>query len=185
MQGKSAVLAKICMNFKDLGVIYRSRGISLPEIVVWGGVGIVGSRVLVLYTANRFSACKQQNERISIGIEKGEWFKWQRMQLSTLWGLVVKAEIEKETSQMHKNRNSFFLAKSWYRRYSVKTRTRGDGQYQSKVLDEENFDQTFWSKYHQYQLDSVDKKGCDRHTHTHRHTYTHTDRGPLGSTYQA
>ena len=41
---KSAVLAKICTNFKDLGVIYRSRGISLPEIVVWG-VGIVGNRV--------------------------------------------------------------------------------------------------------------------------------------------
>ena len=42
---KSAILAKICTNFKDLGVIYRSRGISLPEIVVWGGVKIVGNRV--------------------------------------------------------------------------------------------------------------------------------------------
>ena len=34
---KSAVLAKICMDLKDFGVICGSRGILVPKIVVRGG----------------------------------------------------------------------------------------------------------------------------------------------------
>ena len=41
---KSAVLAKICMNLKELGVICGGPGIFFPKIVV-RGVGIVGNRV--------------------------------------------------------------------------------------------------------------------------------------------
>ena len=41
---KSAFLAKICMNLKELEVICSGRGIFFPEIVV-RRLGIVGNRV--------------------------------------------------------------------------------------------------------------------------------------------
>ena len=66
--------------------------------------------------------------------------------------------------------------------YKMAAMTSSDQHFQNlRKVSSQNLVKIMWSKFHQNRPNSVQIKGCDRHTHTH--TYTRTDRARSGLKY--